>query len=334
MAGPTIKVTLAGDATSLDRALDKASRSAIDAGNSFDRAGADAKKFGKSMDGVSDSVDKSEGKFMASADLLDGLGEAFGLPLSGAVSMGRAFADIASGLTGAVIPAVQGVLTKLGLMTAATTAQATATEGATVAQTALNTSFSLSPIGAVVLALGALVAAGVLVVKNWDTIKKAASVVWQTVQDVWDKILGVVQAVPSALAAAGKGMWDWIVTGLKGVLNIGIGLLEKFANAALDSVTAPVGILNKIPGVKSVIPDIPNIHIPRLASGGIVSSPTLALIGERGPEAVVPLGGGAGGPMTVVLNVDGRRLADIVVAGINQAAGRGGPRIAASAVAT
>jgi SLT domain-containing protein len=115
------------------------------------------------------------------------------------------------------------------------------------------------------------------------------------------------------------------MAGLKGVLNVGIGMLEKFANAALDAVTAPVGILNKIPGVKSIIPDVPNIHIPRLAAGGIVSRPTLAMIGERGPEAVIPLGrGGAGGPMTVVLNVDGRRLADIVVANLNRASSNGG----------
>ena len=33
--------------------------------------------------------------------------------------------------------------------------------------------------------------------------------------------------------------------------------------------------------------DLPDI--PELAQGGIVSQPTLALIGEKGPEAVVPL---------------------------------------------
>jgi hypothetical protein len=32
-------------------------------------------------------------------------------------------------------------------------------------------------------------------------------------------------------------------------------------------------------------------NIPMLANGGIVNSPTLALIGERGPEAVIPLTG-------------------------------------------
>jgi len=47
--------------------------------------------------------------------------------------------------------------------------------------------------------------------------------------------------------------------------------------------------------------------IPHMASGGIVTAPTLALIGEAGPEAVVPLGGGMGGNvyienLTVVSN--------------------------------
>jgi hypothetical protein len=36
--------------------------------------------------------------------------------------------------------------------------------------------------------------------------------------------------------------------------------------------------------------DPPDI-IPKLAKGGIVNKPTLALIGEAGPEAVVPLSG-------------------------------------------
>jgi hypothetical protein len=46
-----------------------------------------------------------------------------------------------------------------------------------------------------------------------------------------------------------------------------------------------------------------------LANGGIVTSPTLAMIGERGPEAVIPLTGpNAGGGMsgnTVNINVNG-----------------------------
>jgi phage-related minor tail protein len=46
--------------------------------------------------------------------------------------------------------------------------------------------------------------------------------------------------------------------------------------------------------------------IPALADGGIVTGPTLALIGEAGPEAVVPLDrmGGMGGN-NVTINVQG-----------------------------
>ena len=46
------------------------------------------------------------------------------------------------------------------------------------------------------------------------------------------------------------------------------------------------------------------LAVPAMANGGIVTSPTLALIGEAGPEAVVPLSkmGGMGG---VTINVNG-----------------------------
>jgi phage-related minor tail protein len=41
-----------------------------------------------------------------------------------------------------------------------------------------------------------------------------------------------------------------------------------------------------------------------LANGGIVNSPTLAMIGEAGPEAVVPLGRG-GGMGNITVNITG-----------------------------
>ena len=47
-----------------------------------------------------------------------------------------------------------------------------------------------------------------------------------------------------------------------------------------------------------------------LAEGGIVNSPTLAMIGEAGPEAVVPLSkGGMGNGMNVTINVAGSVIA-------------------------
>lgn len=58
--------------------------------------------------------------------------------------------------------------------------------------------------------------------------------------------------------------------------------------------------------------------IPALAEGGIVNSPTLALIGEAGPEAVVPLGKGTGGNVTIIVQgsmVRERDVARMITAG-------------------
>ena len=57
-----------------------------------------------------------------------------------------------------------------------------------------------------------------------------------------------------------------------------------------------------VPGLGGKGFDMPNI--PMLAAGGIVTSPTLALIGERGPEAVIPLTGpnaGMAGGMNITV---------------------------------
>jgi hypothetical protein len=78
-------------------------------------------------------------------------------------------------------------------------------------------------------------------------------------------------------------------------------------------VNTVVGLLNKIHikfpswvpkfGGKEFGLNIPKI--PMLAQGGVVNKPTLAMIGEAGPEAVVPLGRGMGMGMNVSVYVSG-----------------------------
>ena len=87
-------------------------------------------------------------------------------------------------------------------------------------------------------------------------------------------------------------------------------------NFLIDGMNTLVDGLNVlIRGANLIKPgsDIPSIpDIPHLASGGIVLGPTLALLGERGPEAVVPLGAG-GGQMVIVgeLRIDDDGMATI-----------------------
>jgi len=75
-------------------------------------------------------------------------------------------------------------------------------------------------------------------------------------------------------------------------------------NAAFASVTGPsVNAGDYVPA-----------DVPAMAGGGIVRRPTLALIGEGGPEAVVPLNNFEnGGSTNVVIEAEGRTMAEIVV---------------------
>ena len=85
---------------------------------------------------------------------------------------------------------------------------------------------------------------------------------------------------------------------------------DNFGNAIMV-VTGPLGVLigslRKLVELKDAIGsfDIGGINIPGFADGGIVTKPTLAMVGEKGPEAIIPLSqmGGMGGGVTV--NVTG-----------------------------
>ncbi len=96
-----------------------------------------------------------------------------------------------------------------------------------------------------------------------------------------------------------------IQTFFYGIINGMIGLWEGFANAVINGVNFVIRALNRIQvsaprwltdltGITSFginIRELGNVALPRvaLAEGGIVTGPMNALIGEAGPEAVIPL---------------------------------------------
>ena len=68
--------------------------------------------------------------------------------------------------------------------------------------------------------------------------------------------------------------------------------------------------------------------IPGLADGGIVTGPTLAVVGEAGPEAVIPLSKmNQMGNVTININanVADERLGDVIVNALRQYNRRSGP---------
>ena len=97
-------------------------------------------------------------------------------------------------------------------------------------------------------------------------------------------------------------------------------LLDQLAEAGIDTTDRNTKVeedIKKFQEAAAILGDA-----PKMAMGGIVTRPTFAMLGEAGPEAVVPLGGG-GQPLTVVLELDGSRLGEAVISSVNQAAREG-----------
>lgn len=76
----------------------------------------------------------------------------------------------------------------------------------------------------------------------------------------------------------------------KGAINGVLTFIENFINAPIDLLNGFIGLINDTFGWIGVnIGKIDRISLPRLASGGIAYSSTIAMIGEEGKEAVLPL---------------------------------------------
>lgn len=81
----------------------------------------------------------------------------------------------------------------------------------------------------------------------------------------------------------------------KGAINGVITFIENFINAPIDLINGFIGIINGAFGWIGVnLGTIDRIKLPRLAEGGIVNSATIAMIGEEGQEAVLPLDNNTG----------------------------------------
>jgi hypothetical protein len=110
----------------------------------------------------------------------------------------------------------------------------------------------------------------------------------QGIIDAWNAVVDFFVKLPGRLASAGANMWKWIVDGFKDVINAVIFLWDKFRDFFQIKVHIPIPFTSGVHFDSG--PILPYIH--PLATGGIVTSPTLALLGESGPEAVVPLSKG------------------------------------------
>lgn len=242
----------------------------------------------------------------------------------------------------AVFAGLAGVLLTVSAATKAWAAIQLVAKAATVAWTAvqwlLNAALTANPIGLVVVAIAALVAAFVLAYTKvkvfrdaintaFDAILAAAKAVIAWLRTNWPLIAAILMGPIGIAALAIAKNWDKITDGaraavgwikdafndLVGFIGSIVGKIGRAASSVADAIKAPINaVINAWNGLEFHVPkvDIPKVHIPglgtigggsiggetigfpdipTLARGGVVSGPTLAMIGEgAGREIVAP----------------------------------------------
>ncbi len=261
---------------------------------------------------------------------------------------------------------VQGFIASLSLARVAQLLGAAATGVATAATWAFNVAVAANPVGLIVLGIAALIAALVLLVMHWHTVKRVVLDVWDSVVGAmqtawghikgffdrfgnyvlvalsvampfiglplliarnWEQIVGVVRGIWDSVVAMFREHWDkalailFPVAGLPILIARNWGQIVEIVGDVWARVTdtvkgwidAIIAFVRELPGrvldAVRAIPDLIEDEIRRipglgvaldvagkagemlgLAEGGIVTRPTLSLLGEgAGPEAVIPL---------------------------------------------
>jgi len=179
-------------------------------------------------------------------------------------------------------------------------------------------------------------------IKNaWNTAKSFFSDVWggikgafgnvsdwfkNTFADAWSKVKDVFSAggvifdgIKEGISNSFKTVVNALIDGINKIISVPFkainGMLNKIRNVNVLGITPFSGLWKENPL------DVP--QIPKLARGGIVDSPTLAMIGEAGKEAVVPLENNTGWMDTLAQKVasavsqavstNGNNIGDIVI---------------------
>ena len=191
------------------------------------------------------------------------------------------------------ISAVISIITTIGPVIASVVGALTGSGGLLAAIAAVFT----GPVGWIAL----LVAAGVAIYVFRDQIAAAFKVIGDVmlaagkffynlyVQPVItgvDLVIRGIKAGFSFLANILTAPFTAAINVIKGVFR---GLLQFIANG-INTATRGINVLiagyNRLPAPD--IPTIPAVTVPAFAAGGVVSGPTLAMVGEAGPEYIIP----------------------------------------------
>lgn len=143
------------------------------------------------------------------------------------------------------------------------------------------------PMLGIVAVIAAVVAAGIYLYKNWDTIKAKAiafkDAVVQAFNDFKTKVTTTFNNIKNAIVTpiqTAINTVKGIIDKIKGWFPIKIGKIFSDLKLPHFKLSGEFSLKNKT---------VPKLSVDWYAQGGIFDSPTIAGIGEAGAEAVVPL---------------------------------------------
>ena len=114
-----------------------------------------------------------------------------------------------------------------------------------------------------------------------------------------------------AFYQAGVTQAEALVAGIQTAIASSKSVFANLGQKAIDEIINDAGGKKKLTksdkeAIKAIA-KASGMPIPKLAAGGLVTQPTIAMIGEAGPEAIIPLSkmNGASGGLNVTINVTG-----------------------------
>ncbi len=164
---------------------------------------------------------------------------------------------------------------------------------------AVNLVMMANPIGIIIAAVIAIIAAIVLLIKNWDKVKLVIGAVADWAKEKWGGLLDWFGALPDKIKGIFEKVGEFMTAPIRGYFNVYIKAWNWLASM-LSKVN--ISIPAWVPGIggKSFGINLPTIS-RTFAQGGWIDEPTLmygmksgrySLAGEKGPEYISPSGGG------------------------------------------
>ncbi|WP_261144725.1 phage tail protein [Streptococcus mitis] len=122
---------------------------------------------------------------------------------------------------------------------------------------------------------------GEMFTNAYNAVKDAFSSIGDFFSGVWDTVKGI-------FVNAGQMVGEAVGGAFKSAVNAVLDTIENVVNGFIGMINGVLDVVRNLPGL-GWIGSVSTVSLPRLARGGIVDSPTIAMIGEAGKEAVVPL---------------------------------------------